>query len=471
MSEAIVLEGHNIEVVPFNIMPNSLNIHKKINDHARADFTALVPEGEKDKYLLQTKSQTAIEIKYKDSSGSTCLFKGIIKHIEVKAIKDVYFLYVEAVSYTFNLDVKLKRRSFQNKDMTYKKLIDEVMEGYSGDYKDTASKGENTDKFIIQYDETDWTFLMRMASRFNTGLVVDVFSDKPKFWFGIPEGDKKGNLEEFNYSVSKRIDDFRMSSENYIDGIDERDFIYYKIVTDKLFNIGDTINFEDKSLFVSESVAYISKGVFLHEYTLNPKNGMSQNRIFNENVLGASVEGKVIEIKEDKLRLHLEEIDNDQKQDEAFWFPYSTYYTTEGQTGWYCMPELDDYVKLYFPNNKEEEGVVINSIRKRTKGGDFIKDPEVKFFRTKYGKEIMFNEKEIMITGKDEEVLIRLVGEEGIEIYSKKDIKIKADKDISIESGKTIQISAGSKINLECKASQIEMNGVTTIKGSKVKTN
>lgn len=471
MSGAIVLNAHNIEVLPFNISPNNLSIHKKINDHARVNFTALVPEGEKDKYVQQTKSQTAIEIKYVDSAESTCLFKGMITHIEVRATRDVYCVYVEAVSYTYNLDVKLKKRSFQNKDMTYKKLIDEVMEGYSGDYKDTASEGKNTGKFIIQYDETDWTFLKRMASHFNTGLVADVSSDKPKFWFGIPEGSGKGKLEEFNYSVSKKIDDFRVSSENYIDGIDEKDFIYYKVVTDKLINIGDTISFENKSLFVSESVAYISEGVLLHEYTLTPKKGMSQNLILNENVLGASVEGKVLEIKEDKLRLHLDEIDEDQKKDEAFWFPYSTYYTTEGQTGWYCMPELDDYVKLYFPSNKEEEGVVINSIRKRTKGGDFIKDPEVKFFRTKFGKEIMFNEKEIMITGKDEEVLIRLVGEEGIEIYSKKDIKIKADKGISIESGKTIQISAGSKINLKCKDSQIEMNGVTTIKGSKVKTN
>ena len=207
-----------------------------------------------------------------------------------------------------------------------------------------------------------------------------------------------------------------------------------------------------------------------HEYLLTQEKGMSQNLILNENVKGASVEGKVIDIKEDNLRVHLE-IDEKQDKEEAYWFPYSTYYTTEGQTGWYCMPELDDYVKLYFPTNKEEEGVIINSIRRKTVGGDFITDPDVKYFRTKFGKELMFNKDEIMITGKDEEVLIRLVAEEGIEIYSNKDIKIKADKGLFIESGKNINISAGSTISVVCKDSQIEMNGETTIKGSKVKTN
>ena len=45
-----------------------------------------------------------------------------------------------------------------------------------------------------------------MASHFNVGLVPDAISDKPKFWFGIPEGRKGGNLEEFNYSVRKKVE-------------------------------------------------------------------------------------------------------------------------------------------------------------------------------------------------------------------------------------------------------------------------
>lgn len=470
MSE-IVIPAHNIKVLPYDICPSELTILKRINDHARVRAVAVVPEGEEDKYINMTKTQTSIEIKSEDDSGDTILFKGIVTDIEVKAVRGVYYVIIDGVSSTFNLDLKSKRRSFQNKDMTYTSLIKEVIKDYSGaDYIDIAAKSNKIEKFIIQYDETDWQFLKRMASHFNTGLIADASSDKPKFWFGIAQGGQKGNIEQFNYSVSKRIADFRVSSENYIEGIEDKDFTYFKVETDAILDIGDSISFMSKNLSVFQSTAKLKDGILIHEYLLTQEKGMSQDIIFNEKVKGASVEGKVLEIKEDNIKVHLE-IDEKQNKEEAYWFPYSTYYTTEGQTGWYCMPELDDHVKLYFPTNKEEEGVITNSIRRRTQGGDFITDPDVKYFRTKYGKELMFSKDEIMITGKDGEVLIRLIEGEGIEIYSSKDIKIKADKGLFIESGKNISISAGSNINMECKDSQIEMNGITSIKGSKVKTN
>ena len=464
--------------MPYDICPSELVIVKQINDHARARIVALVPEGDKDKYVDMTKTQTPIEIKHEGDSGATSLFKGIVTDIEVKAVRDIYYVKIDCVSNTFSLDLKIRKRSFQNKDMPYTKLIDEVIKDYSGvDYIDVVAKSKKIEKFIIQYNETDWQFLKRMASHFNAPLVADAYSDKPKFWFGVPQGSGKGNLEQFNYSVSKKIGDFRYSSENYIEGIDEKDFTYFDVETDMLLNIGDSISYQNKSLYVAQSTTVLKDGVVTNNYLLTPEKGMSQNMIFNTNVQGASVEGKVIEIKEDNLRLHLE-IDKEQKTEEAFWFPYSTPYTTEGQTGWYCMPELDDRVKLYFPTDKEEEGVVINSIRRRIVGGDYTVDPEIKFFRTKFGKELMFSENEIMITGKDDKVLIRLIGKEGedgnegIVIYSAKDILIKSDKELKIESGSNVFITANSSISMKVNdQNRIHIDSTTTTIKGKVKTN
>jgi hypothetical protein len=464
------IAGHEIQILPYDIHPTELTIVRRINEHVRVNFTALVPEGQKDKYIQMTGIQSKIEINHNGKSSSIQLFKGIVTNIEVRAFRDVYYLEVEAVSYSYNLDIKLIRRSFQDKSMAYTELIREVIKDYSGaDFIDEAAKASKLQKFTIQYDETDWEFLVRMSSRFNTGLVPDPISDKPKFWFGVPQGGSK-ELDEFNFSVSKKINDFRYSSENFIEGIDDKDFIYYKVETDKVLNIGDSVSFQKKPLYVCESTGELIEGLLKHQYILCPKKGLSQDLIPNEKAVGCSVEGKVIEIKEDNIKVHLE-IDEKQSNDKAFWFPYSTAYTTEGNTGWYCMPELEDHVKLYFPTNKEEEGVVTDSVRRRTKGGDFIKDPDVKIFRTKFGKQILFNEKEIIISAKDGEVLIKLIEDKGIEIYSKKDIKIVADKGISMESKQTIQISANTGIGIKCKNSLIEMNGITTIKGDQVKTN
>lgn len=135
------------------------------------------------------------------------------------------------------------------------------------------------------------------------------------------------------------------------------------------------------------------------------------------------------------------------------------------------MPEIGDYVKLYFPVAREEEGIVTSSVRKSGAEGDKIDDPSVKYFRTKSGKELMFSEKEIVITAKDGEVLIRLNEESGIEILSKKHVKITAEKDLTINSKQKVVINAGEEISMICKQSNIRMNGVTDVKGSQVKTN
>jgi hypothetical protein len=248
------------------------------------------------------------------------------------------------------------------------------------------------------------------------------------------------------------------------------DFIYYEVETDRILGIGDIVTFKDKNLYVCESVTQIKNSILKHDYVLAPNFGLKQNMLYNKRIAGVSIEGKVIDIKEDNVRIHLE-IDRSQNKEEAFWFPYSTFYTTEGSTGWYCMPELGDSVKLYFPSNREAEGIVMNSIRKGTNGGDKIHQPDIKYFRTIFGKELMFSEKELVITAKDGEVLIRLNEDEGIEVFSTKQVKIYAKEDITIDSGKKMIITAGEEIDINCKESNIKMDGVTYIKGKQVRTN
>jgi phage baseplate assembly protein gpV len=309
-----------------------------------------------------------------------------------------------------------------------------------------------------------------MASRFNTGLVAEATMDKPKFWFGIPEGKEAGEFQEVFYSVKKRIAAYRDSAANYIPGIVESDFVYYELQTEQPMNIGDIVRLNGKQLYVFETRVTIEESVLKNLCVLAPKNGLKQNLKLHPRVTGVTVNGTVIDLQKDQLKVHLE-IDQEQDKSKAYWFPYTTSYTTEGNTGWYCMPELGDTVSLYFPNAKEEEGVVCNSIRQGSQGGNKIDDPGVKYFRTKFGKELMFNDKQIVITGKDGEILINLEEEKGIEIYSEKDIKIQCKNDMFIDVGHKMTVTAGDEIGIKCKASNIVMDGVTYIKGTNVKEN
>lgn len=198
---------------------------------------------------------------------------------------------------------------------------------------------------------------------------------------------------------------------------------------------------------------------------------MKQDLIVNESIRGISLKSKVIGIEQDHVKVFFYEMDKVKPNvKETYAFPTATFYTSEGNTGWYCMPELFDFVDIYFPTAKEKDAIVTHSIRKRSKGGDFIKDPSTKIFMTKYRKAIIFEKNEILITGNDDEVVIRLLDDHGIELRSKKDIRVKADGNLVFNAGNTIQVTAKDAIGLKCKTSLVEMDGNIKMTGEKIKT-
>ncbi|MDT3429165.1 hypothetical protein J2Z22_004765 [Paenibacillus forsythiae] len=132
------------------------------------------------------------------------------------------------------------------------------------------------------------------------------------------------------------------------------------------------------------------------------------------------------------------------------------------------MPELFDFVDIYFPTNEEKDAIVTHSIRRRSKGGDLIKDPSVKIFMTKYRKAVIFEKNEILITGNDDEVVIRLLDDHGIELRSKKDIRVKADGNLDLKAGNTVQITAKNAIGLKCKTSVLEIDGNIKVSGANI---
>lgn len=470
-----VIAYNNLQISPYKLTNLiDLKITKKMNDHARLHFTGIVSEELKDSYVEMTEVQTKIQVSQIDEQANhTPLFAGIILRIEIKAVRDIYYIEVEAVSHTYTLDVKRKSRSFQHKDMPYIALLQEVVSGYPGvDIMDMASNGANLEKFTIQYQETDWQFLKRMASRFYTGLIPASSFDKPKFYFGVPEGGYNGRLEDFHYSIRKELSNFRISSENDTRGIEEGDFIYYEAETDKVLDIGSEVDFKGKTLVVSEVHTAMKNSLLKHRYILCSKKGMTQNAIYHQGITGISLQGKVIAVEKDNVKVHLD-IDKEQSIGKAWWFPYSTAYTAEGNSGWYCMPELNDYVRIYFPSRKEEEAIAMGSVRKDSeiKEKNKLGNPDIKYFRTAFGKELMFSPEEIVITGKDGEIFIKLNEKDGIQIFSQKNIKIISQADITMNAEKKISITAKDEINITCKESSIKMNGITNIIGKEVKTN
>ncbi|MED4351062.1 contractile injection system protein, VgrG/Pvc8 family [Schinkia azotoformans] len=442
---------------------------RTMNDHVKLYVTGIVSEEVKDSCLDTASSVDQIELnQLKDGQVVRPLFKGMVSELAVRKARDIYYIELEAISHTYRMDIEQKSRSFQQKEMLYTQMIDKIVADYLGaDSIDNIAISTKLGKLIVQYKETDWQFLKRMASHFGAVLIPDATANGPKFWFGLPEG-QTGKLNSDHYSLAKDVTMYRKTIENYDESLQVADFQTYTIESTQYFNMGDRITIKNTEHIVAQATATMKQGILTYEYVLAPEAGIRQNLIHHSSLRGGAIEGNLIDVAKDKVRVHLE-IDEAQSKDEATWFPYSTFYTAEGNSGFYSMPELGDTVQLYFPSDKEEEAVVISSVRKGGASNPKTADPTTKYWGTNHGKEMKMNASEVMFTAKEGTIFLRLDTEAGIEIHSQHNVLFQAEKNLEMTGGQAIQFKAGESIHMTCHASSIVMDGITDIQGELVK--
>ncbi|WP_052516570.1 contractile injection system protein, VgrG/Pvc8 family [Paenibacillus popilliae] len=462
MSTSTKLAGYrNIQLVsPYEVQTlSTLRIERKVNEHARMLLTAIVPEEKKESCVDMASATDTIEIRELSDEGDVIrtLFHGIISDIAVKAVRGVYHLEMEAVSHSYRLDVKPKTRSFQNHKMRYEELVQQILSDYAGsDFIDLTFNHASLDQFTVQYQETDWQFLKRMASRFGTVLIPEATADCPKLWVGLSES-KSDSLDISNYQVFRSLNPY---------GQEEEGVTRYSIVTKRYYQLGDRILFKNKPLIVTGATSLLDGGMLTHEYILQAEVDSHWQPICNESIRGASLEGKVIDAAQDKVKLHLN-IDDVQTQEDACWFPYSSPYVTGGKTGLYCMPQIGDSVQLYVPNHREEESFVRSSLRQEGNSPK-LEQPNEKYWGNPSGKEIKFSGNELRMTAQEEHVFVKLHESEGIELHSQDAIILHADKDIALEADKRFDIRAKEAVYLLSGASSMVLDGDTDIKGGHV---
>ncbi|WP_252243974.1 MULTISPECIES: phage baseplate assembly protein V [unclassified Clostridium] len=136
-------------------------------------------------------------------------------------------------------------------------------------------------------------------------------------------------------------------------------------------------------MYVREYEAYTNKDETIYEYKLCRKNGVWQTKLYNSLLNGASIEGKVLAVKEELVKLHLD-IDENQSEEEAFWFRYAS----PSANIMYAMPRIGESVRLYFPSEGNEEPIVTGCVRKNGDTCGQTSDTTSRYFTSEHGSEI-----------------------------------------------------------------------------------
>jgi hypothetical protein len=446
-------------------------ISSKPNQHTRVFFCGMVDETQKDSCIEKAGAQDRIEVNLTSAGQKVrTLFKGVVTQISVKTVRGIYYLEVEALSNTYLLDLKLKNRSFQNLQMSYNELFQKVLADYSkGSFTDRTTQGAKLQGVIIQFQETDWTLLVRAASQLGAVLIPDPTAESPRFWLGVPEGPER-QIANAHYSLEKNLAEYRISSQNFTTGKAEINYAGFRVESNQVLDIGDQVQFQGVNLVIAQAGGSFQHGVLKYEYFLTRKDALRQNKVTNQQLSGVSLYGKVIDRRQDQVRIHLE-IDKDQNKEEAYWFKVATSYTTEGNSGWYCLPELGDRVRLYLSNCQEESVSVLGALRVNGATNPKTADPDVKYFGNTHGKELRMDARELRFTAKESQtgkMFIKLDVEEGVEIQSDQMIQVESNNDI-VWDAKTIAIDAKQGVFMTCKQSSLIVDGKVDIQAELVR--
>lgn len=430
-----------------------LNIQESINNHGTLTLTAILTNEMKAEMIHQL--DEVINVYYGEGESCVSLFQGRITTISFDTEGELYRLYVTAKSYTYGMDITRKSRSFQDINMLSHTLIKSIMKDYPQSDCLLEIPNEPIGELVIQYEETDWEFIKRFVSRYGAGLFPENGFSGLRYHAGTPRENAKVSWEDRPYEIIKDIAAYRKVQSNSLKDMNPLHYVTYRVGAYDYLSLGTEVTYRGSTLYIYEISRRLEGGQLISYYDLRQKKGLREPKCYNERITGVSIDGLIIEVKRNQVKVHLE-IDNNQDKGKAYWFPYSTVSASEGGSGWYCMPEIGESVRAYFPVHDEKESYVITNIKGHTpeapQEGDYMSDPTNKNISTAQDKQVLFTPEGVFIVANSGNGQVNLKLDGSVEVSGIDDISINAVKEVKLRGDKEVSLSADKKIDILCEA-------------------
>ncbi|MCI6451754.1 DUF6531 domain-containing protein, partial [Hungatella sp.] len=476
----ITYQGLRI-VLPLDgiIMAEDVTLDASFNNHARISLLLLADEEKIENSIHGLPDGASIEIYEKD-----VLFKGKVTEAVMVPYKGLHYLKIRAVSYTSEWGLVAVSQSFLNLDATYEQVLGKVLANYpNADIKDCITRGAVIPDFLLQYEETDWDFLIRLASSFQSFLVPDYKAGYGRAYFGIPQLGDEIVLSEEEYDIIKDLDQYNRA--NLKGDLLHQEAIKWNVKTGRFLELAQKVRFRGISTIVTNIQYRVVKGELCRFYELSREKGCLSVPLKNKNIFGMSIPATVKERSGNCVRVHFHidpEYDNS---------PNTKYFTYAIESSFiYCMPELESQVHIYFPSDEERDAIAVHAVRTSgggsagssgSSGGGYAQNPDYKSFSNVNGAELLLAPDGISASAETEGTTSVILDTEGNAAVNGNEIEITANQDLSIgvptgEGGTAVPnlYLEGSKITAqigEGTATKIEITEETHIISTFVKLN
>ena len=355
-----------------------------------------------------------------DNTGNSTekiFLNGVIKELQInETTAGALTVEITAISKSILLDRIPRYRSFQDPTLTYSAIAEEINGNYGTNDGKIVNVGEDMQavpRMTIQYNETDWEYLKRIASY--TGQPLMAYSDKVfiGFFKNMPAQTPNLKYSQFGKRTKEERTYFKITgtefypvatpiklkTRNRVSG-EEVENDYY-VLENKIYNEGNTLKCEyilgkQTDYFVDPIPHEKIKGAVIEARTIHiartddsksehgrtdgssdnlegrtmgakslnkyiEKAENSQNENVKEKVKASDIAVMTLNLTEGLLKLGENGQSFEDKYAGKSYFPYVTPYS-QSNTGFTPAPEVNDRVALYFSNGNETHAIVLGAV-------------------------------------------------------------------------------------------------------------
>lgn len=414
--------------LPYEVLHiEDLHFIAEVNEHHRLSLVALIDEENAEKYLMESVEGKEIKLNIKEE----VIYVGKIIEFEIYYRGQVAFLGLKTISYSYELDVKKHNQAFFNLNNTYEDVIRKVLSKYSKAYfKDNITNGKCIRDLLVQYEETDFEFIKRLATHFETVLVVDALTNMARIHFGVDPINKEVELKLDASRVKTRLDNFTKIKCESKEDLIEQDFIGWKVESKEYVPLGSQIGYAGQMVIVTKVELKQIKAEIIYIYELKLLKGIKTIYQINKKLKGMSLEGIVKNRRNNEMQLHFCINDSYEVVESNKWFKYG-----REVSNFYVMPVLESKVRVTFLSGDEKDTIVTNAVRIAKSGDKYyskISEHNNKSYSTVDGQELLITPEMIQIAEDDGKSIQMMLNKNGT-------ISI-TGKNISLSSGGNIEI-------------------------------
>ena len=177
-------------------------------------------------------------------------------------------------------------------------------------------------------------------------------------------------------------------------------------------------------------------------YKLRSAKGLTRPVIYPMHLIGVALNGNVVNVSGTKVQVAMA-IDGNSRKRALYWFPYSTLSASSDGSGWYCMPEVGDDVRIYFPSKAESEAIALSAVSNYDapqSGEDRMSDPDNRYLRTKSGQELALAPGYIKLSCGKAASAVTIQTDGKVKIQSQSMVKAMAQEEIAIHAEEQVTL-------------------------------